>query len=506
MKKMYTLAAECTFFIYFVFESSVSGRISYFALELIHIYCSYRNKTEPITEGYLEKRRHRPAKKGGKDMKAKKIAALALAGVMLMSTVLAGCGKETSSASGNNSGNKSAGERKKITALIRGSETSTTYIVLKKLLTKFSEEKGLEAPEFELVSGDADYVTKLQLYINSNALPDIYGCANGALSKAAKDIDSIANIGDELERIGKKDDMNKAVYDFFKDADDGNVYLFPESLNCEFFLYRKDIFEKYNLETPKTWNEFLELCKTLKDKGEIPLIVAGKENWQLMRYLSFAPWRMTKDQFILDYIGQKEKFQTNTAAKSGAELLYTLGTEGYFQGGFLSTDYTAATDLFFGGTGCMWYSGSGQITQASEMYANGELGFFPVPDVDGEKNMDTNTPIHGGFGTAFNVQTYDDTMKEFFQYMCENYSEACYNDAKVFSPFNDPMPEGLDPMFYDLQPLFEKATDAWVSWDDKLDSATLTNLVDEQQKLAQGKETPEEFEAAADQFIINNSK
>ena len=36
--------------------------------------------------------------------------------------------------------------------------------------------------------------------------------------------------------------------------------------------------------------------------------------------------------------------------------------------------------------------------------------------------------------------------------------------------------------------------------------ATLTNIVDEQQKLAQGKETPEEFEAAADQFIINNSK
>ncbi|MCQ5187688.1 hypothetical protein, partial [Streptococcus parasanguinis] len=73
------------------------------------------------------------------------------------------------------------------------------------------EEKGLEAPEFELVSSDADYVTKLQLYINSNALPDIYGCANGALSSAAKDIDAIVNIGDELERIGMKGDMNGAV-------------------------------------------------------------------------------------------------------------------------------------------------------------------------------------------------------------------------------------------------------------------------------------------------------
>jgi len=222
--------------------------------------------------------------------------------------------------------------------------------------------------------------------------------------------------------------------------------------------------------------------------------------------ISFAPWRMTKDRFIMDYIGKKETFSENTAAKEGVNLLYTLGTEGYFQGGFLSTDYTAATDLFFGGTGCMWYSGSGQISQASDMYSKGELGFFPVPDVAGQENMETNIPIHGGFGTAFNAQTYDDTMKEFFQYMCENYSDSCYNDAKVFSPFNDEIPEGLDQMFYDLQPLFETATDAWVSWDDKLDSATLTNLVDEQQKLAQGKEKPEEFEAAADQFIINNSK
>lgn len=438
-------------------------------------------------------------------MRKKRLTALLLAGVLAVSAALTGCGSGNSSETSGSDSDKASeggnGERKKITALLRCSETSTKYIILKKLLTEFSEEKGLEEPEFELVSGDADYVTKLQLYINSNSLPDIYGCANGALSAAAKDIDAMVNVGDELERIGMKDDMNGALYDFFTDADDGNVYLFPESLNCEFFFYRKDIFDKYDLEAPKDWDEFLATCKTLKEKGEIPLVVAGKENWQLMRYLSFAPWRMTKDGFIKGYMDGTETFSDNVAAKSGAELLHTLGTEEYFQGGFLSTDYTAATDLFFGGTGCMWYSGSGQITQASEMYEAGELGFFAVPDVKGEENMDTNVPIHGGFGTAFNAQTYDDTMKECFQYICENYSEACYNDAKVFSPFNDEMPEGLDSLFYDLYPMFETATDAWVSWDDKLDSATLTSLVDEQQKLAQGSETPEEFEKAADSFI-----
>lgn len=430
-------------------------------------------------------------------MRKKRLIALVLAGVLAISGLLSGCG----SGGSDSNTTKNNGERKKITVLLRASETSAKYIMLKKILTEFSKENNLEEPEFELVSGDADYVTKLQLYINSNSLPDIYGCANGALSSAAKDIDAIVNVGDELDRIGMKDDMNEAVYDFFKDADDGNVYLFPESLNCEFFFYRKDIFEKYNLEAPTTWDEFLKVCETLKTNSEVPLIVAGKENWQLMRYLSFAPWRVTKDGFINGYMDGTETFSDNTSAKVGADLLSTLGTEGYFQGGFLSTDYTAATDLFFGGTGCMWYSGSGQIAQASEMYADGDLGFFAVPDVDGEENMETNVPIHGGFGTAFNAQTYDDTMKDCFQYICENYSDACYNDAKVFSPFNDEMPEGLDQLFYDLQPLFETATDAWVSWDDKLDSATLTSLVDEQQKLAQGSETPEEFEKAADGFI-----
>ena len=222
-------------------------------------------------------------------MKARKLIALVLTGAMAASTLLVGTGVSAA---------ESGSERTKITALLRASETSAKYIILKKLLTEFSEEHGLEEPEFELVSGDADYVTKLQLYINSNSLPDIYGCANGALSSAAQDIDGMVNIGDELERIGMKEEMNQAVYDFFKDADDGNVYLFPESLNCEFFVYRKDIFEEYGLEAPKTWDEFLTVCKTLKENGEVPLIVAGSENWQLMRYLSFAPWRMTKDGFI----------------------------------------------------------------------------------------------------------------------------------------------------------------------------------------------------------------
>ena len=135
------------------------------------------------------------------------------------------------------------------------------------------------------------------------------------------------------------------------------------------------------------------------------------------------------------------------------------------------------------------------------MYDAGQIGFFPVPDTEEMDIMETNIPIHAGFGIGYNKATYDDTMQEFFDYACEHYSEACYNKGNIFSPFNDDIPEGLPQLFYDLQPLFENAETAWTSWDDKLDSENLTQIADEQQKLAQGITTPDEFIETCDSFV-----
>ena len=72
---------------------------------------------------------------------------------------------------------------------------------------------------------------------------------------------------------------------------------------------------------------------------------------------------------------------------------------------------------------------------------NGELGFFPVPDTEEMDNMETNVLVHhAGFGIGFNKATYDDTMQEFFDYACEHYSDACYNQGNIFSPFNEELP------------------------------------------------------------------
>lgn len=394
---------------------------------------------------------------------------------------------------GTSAASVSAAERTKITALLKGTESTEQFQVFDWLLQGFCEENGLDY-EIELVNDMQDYFTKLQMYINSNTLPDIYGCPNGTLSQACLDIDALVDVGAELERNGFADKMNGAVRDFLTDANDGNLYLFPQGLYCEYFMYRTDIFEEAGIEsTPTTWAEFVEDCEKIAEIGEIPVITGGSDAWQLMRYLSFSPWRVTGADFIMNYQEGMDSFAENESAKYAVNLLYDMGTKGYFEPGFASVDYTSACNLFFGGTGAIFYSGSGNIGLAEEMYDNGQLGFFPVPDTEGMENMSTNVPIHAGFAEGFNKATYDETMEAFFDYMCEHFSEACYTKANIFSPFNEDLPEGLPQLYYDTHPMFETADTAWTSWDDKLASDVLTKIVDEQQSLAQGIITPEEF-------------
>jgi raffinose/stachyose/melibiose transport system substrate-binding protein len=426
----------------------------------------------------------------------KKVLLYLLMGTVLAAGLFAGGEKDSNSSTQK--------KRTKITVLMRSSGNDETYRIWHTLFEEFAAKKGLKV-EYELVPSDADYVNKLQLYISSNQLPDFYGCPNGVLSKAAKNSGALLNVEDELKKMGKFDLLNKAVVDFLTDKDDNTMYLFPQALYCEFFFYRKDIFQKYNINVPKTWDDFLADCEVLKNNGEIPVIIAGAANWQLLRYLSFIPWRVTHDKFIYGYMNGTDSFSQNKIAQAGVHLLATMGTQGNFQKGFTSTDFTAAVNLFFGGTGAIFYEGSGSIASASKLYSEGKLGVFPVPALSGVKNMDTNVPLHAGFGNAFNAKTYDATMKEFLEYAVDNYSKVCYASG-VFSPFTGEPPANLDPLFYVVYPLFKNAKQSWVSWDDKLDSATLTSMVDADQELALGMISENQYITEMDNVIKNNRK
>ena len=197
----------------------------------------------------------------------------------MTASLLTGMGAVTASAKKSDDG-----KRTKITALLNSTESTEQYQVYDYLLKNFCDEKGIDY-EIEMVNDKQDYFTKLQMYINSDTLPDIFGCPNGTLSKACKDIDALVDLGAELDRNGYADKMNGAVRDFLTDADDGNLYLFPQGLYCEFFMYRKDLFEEAYRKNQKFFtrkrdcdhDEVKErLSKVTKNDLLLHLLSAGK--------------------------------------------------------------------------------------------------------------------------------------------------------------------------------------------------------------------------------------
>ncbi len=83
---------------------------------------------------------------------------------------------------------------------------------------------------------------------------------------------------DILKRtVGPFAEIPESLYSILEDAAiekiDGKVYGMPTiKLVMQNVYYNKDIFAQHNISIPKTWDEFENICETLKNKGISPLI------------------------------------------------------------------------------------------------------------------------------------------------------------------------------------------------------------------------------------------
>ncbi len=74
------------------------------------------------------------------------------------------------------------------------------------------------------------------------------------------------NQGNVLEITNKFDANTISKQALDNSTFDGKVYGLPLGLSIAEMWYNKDIFAKYNLKPPATWEEFINVVDTLKKK------------------------------------------------------------------------------------------------------------------------------------------------------------------------------------------------------------------------------------------------
>lgn len=218
-------------------------------------------------------------------MKLKKVLALALACVLLMST-LAACGSKDS---GNDStidtsSNTANGEKPPITIefmLLNNKSGDGTDFVLKKIIKeKFNID-------LKLIMDTKDaFNEKLNLLVASNELPDLISPVNGDIGKDIGPKGALVPIDEYLDQMPNfkaKVTEDPNVYASLV-ASDGHIYNLPrfsEQITYKSVpLIRADLVEAVGKEIPTTWDELIDVLAAIKEKfpNTIGMINRGKMN------------------------------------------------------------------------------------------------------------------------------------------------------------------------------------------------------------------------------------
>ncbi|ANY66304.1 hypothetical protein BBD42_07350 [Paenibacillus sp. BIHB 4019] len=195
--------------------------------------------------------------------------------VMAVMLVIAGCssaGKSSNGESAATSGSKSV----KIRLAHTWGGTDGKAGVFKQQLDEFRAAH----PDIELVEefapGD-ELKTKLKVDMASGNTPDVFMYwAGESFMRPLIDGDVALNMADYFAASPsiKKEQWSQGAWD--STSVDGKAYLVPLEASKAFFLYNKEIFDKYQLQPPTTYEEFKQVSKVLRENGIIPLSMGSK--------------------------------------------------------------------------------------------------------------------------------------------------------------------------------------------------------------------------------------
>ena len=188
----------------------------------------------------------------------------------LLVSLITGCGKTEASS------------EKKVTIVfgdqVANVEESSKY--LWDVAQEFMKKNPDITIEFQ-GSDHEDYISKLKMATQSDSLPDVFWIEPSMLSEFSEN-GYIYDLTEDAKVRGIMDRFQDGMLDV--NMVDGKLYGLPSEVMLPCYYYNKEIFKKYNLEVPKTWDEFLEVCKVLSAEGVTPIAKGALSNWSVWNW------------------------------------------------------------------------------------------------------------------------------------------------------------------------------------------------------------------------------
>ncbi|HIW41324.1 MAG TPA: extracellular solute-binding protein [Candidatus Mediterraneibacter vanvlietii] len=399
-------------------------------------------------------------------MKAKRLLSMLCVGAMT-ATMLAGCGgggSDESSSSEASSGPydeqaiENAGDIT-ITMMVSGVATENDFEteVLPQLVKEKWPNVTLEVTKLP----DDNYYTTLKSRLSSGECPDIiltqpmYAGANSCYTLA--EAGYLAPLND-LKWTENMSDLAAVTYE-------DDIVTCTSGVSILGTYYNKDMFAECGItEEPQTWDEFLDVCETLKENGHQPIIMGDKD----MYVMQFGLYQIACNEIYSQNADYDEQLRTGDTSFTDEgtwdkvlEMYNELYDKGYIDSSqTLGIGASQAIQAFIDGEAAMTFDGS---FNAPALLAEGaagafERGYFPIPSESGDNY--TATCLSAGY-SIYSGSEYVDECKELLDYWFDGSSDiwqaylatgkiiATYGEGSdqtanydLFKPFIDMMNEG----------------------------------------------------------------
>lgn len=353
-----------------------------------------------------------------------KVLSIVVVLAIACSLVLSGCGgsaKTADNSKSTDSGKAAASdapkaENKGPAAKIRfahmwqegkNDEATTALDILKKLDS--------EHPEFEIahevVVGD-EMRNKIRVDVAANNAPDMWQFwAGGVLADYVKngillDIDQYLAKSQRL----KKEDIPDSAWNTC--TFDGKIRAVPRNVSVGVLLCNKELFQKYNLQYPKTWEEFIAVGKEFRKNGIAPTNIGSKGGNPSHFWYGDLVCQYNAGVTESENIGKTLNFKNDPFIKA-AKYCEEMRKAGMFPDDVVANgDWAPSIAYYNQGKSAMGYTFGWCFADMSpEMVEKSEI--IPIPKLpDGER--DTATFIQGTVNDAYtiNSKSFADEKKQ----------------------------------------------------------------------------------------------
>ncbi|WP_163099089.1 ABC transporter substrate-binding protein [Peribacillus alkalitolerans] len=263
------------------------------------------------------------------------------------------------------------------------------------------------------------YDATLQTAMNGGKGPDILTLRAGAGITKYSDAKQIV----ALDEIAGLKDFSEGIVSQVNS--DGKTFAVPFAVQTSQFFYNKDIFTKYNLSEPKTWDELIKTMETLKSNGVTPMAVSGREGWALNLIADSVGATSLGDDWVKGLIEGKNKFSD----PQFVDVLTRINDlKKYFQDGYSASSYQDMQTLFTQEQAAIILDGIWSVGTYKEQNPNMKIGSFMAPSVNAGEESHIYAFVDGGYGLNAKANNKDLALEVLSYTATKDYGQL-YTDT-----------------------------------------------------------------------------